>query len=120
MKYPLLLIDIQTFKKVSALLAGNYKTSFHGSGMDFADIREYDFGDNVSDIDWKATARSGKVYVKKYEEDRERRVLFIADIGASMRFGSGSQTKYETLIEVFSLLLFSSAKNNDPSGAWFF
>ena len=120
MKYPFALIDLIAFKKVSSLLAGNYKTSFHGSGMEFADIREYDLGDNVSDIDWKSTARSGKVYVKKYQEDRERRVLFICDTGASMRFWSDIKTKQETLMEVFSLLLFSSAQNNDPSGAWFF
>jgi uncharacterized protein (DUF58 family) len=120
MKHPFHLIDLVTFKKVSSLLAGNYKTSFHGSGMEFAGIREYSLGDNVASIDWKASARTGKTYIKQYEEDRERKVLFVVDIGANMNFGSSQKTKIETLTEAFSLLLFSSAENNDPSGAWFF
>lgn len=120
MKHPFHLIDLVAFKKVSSLLAGNYKTSFHGSGIEFAGIREYSLGDDTADIDWKASARTGKTYIKKYEEDRERKVLFVVDTGSSMRFGSGEKTKEETLGEVFSLLLFSSAENNDPNGAWFF
>lgn len=120
MKHPFQLIDLITFKKISSLLAGNYKTSFHGSGIEFADIREYSLGDDTADIDWKATARTGKTYIKKYEEDRERKVLFVVDTGSSMRFGSDKKTKQETLTEVFSILLFSSMNNNDPSGAWFF
>lgn len=120
MKHPFYLIDLVTFKKVSSLLSGNYKTSFHGSGIEFAGIREYSLGDNVASIDWKASARTGKTYIKKYEEDRERKVLFVVDIGESMSFGSDNKTKMETLTEAFSLLLFSSAENNDPSGAWFF
>lgn len=120
MKHPFQLIDLVTFKKISSLLAGNYKTSFHGSGIEFAGIREYSLGDDTADIDWKATARTGKTYIKKYEEDRERKVLFVVDTGSSMRFGSHQKTKQQTLTEVFSLLLFSSMDNNDPSGAWFF
>lgn len=120
MKHPFHLIDLVAFKKVSSLLAGNYKTSFQGSGIEFAGIREYSLGDDTAAIDWKASARTGKTYIKKYEEDRERKVLFVADTGSSMRFGSGERTKEETLREAFSLLLFSSEQNNDPSGAWFF
>ncbi|MDD5376947.1 MAG: DUF58 domain-containing protein [Candidatus Gracilibacteria bacterium] len=120
MKHPFHLIDLVAFKKVSSLLAGNYKTSFHGSGIEFAGIREYSLGDDTADIDWKASARSGKTYIKKYEEDRERKVLFVVDVGSSMRFGSGEKTKQEILQEVFSLLLFSSAENSDPNGVWFF
>lgn len=120
MKHPFHLIDLVAFKKVSSLLAGNYKTSFHGSGMEFALLREYSLGDDTADIDWKATARTGKTYIKKYEEDRERKVLFVVDTGSSMQFGSGTKLKQETLSEVFSLLLFSSAQNNDPNGVWFF
>jgi uncharacterized protein (DUF58 family) len=120
MKHPFHLIDLVAFKKVSSLLAGNYKTSFHGSGIEFTGMREYSLGDNTSDIDWKATARTGKTYIKKYEEDRERKVLFLVDTGSSMSFGSGEKTKQETLSEAFSLLLFSSAQNNDPNGVWFF
>lgn len=120
MKHPFHLIDLVAFKKVSSLLAGNYKTSFHGSGIEFAGIREYSLGDDTADIDWKASARTGKTYIKKYEEDRERKVLFVVDVGSSMRFGSGDKTKEETLGEAFSLLLFSSAENNDPNGACFF
>lgn len=120
MKHPFYLIDLVAFKKVSSLFAGNYKTSFHGSGIEFAGIREYSLGDDTADIDWKASARTGKTYIKKYEEDRERKVLFVVDMGSSMRFGSGEKTKQETLTEAFSLLLFSSAQNNDPNGAWFF
>jgi len=120
MKHPFHLIDLVAFKKVSSLLSGNYKTSFHGSGIEFSNIREYSLGDDTSDIDWKASARTGKTYIKKYEEDRERKVLFVVDTGESMRFGSSKKRKQETLDEVFSLLLFSSAENNDPNGAWFF
>lgn len=120
MKHPFHLIDLVAFKKVSSLFAGNYKTSFHGSGIEFAGIREYVPGDDTGDIDWKTSARTGKVSVKKYEEDRERKVLFAVDTGTSMQFGSGEKTKEKTLSEVFSLLLFSSAENNDPTGAWFF
>ncbi|EKD29476.1 MAG: protein of unknown function DUF58 [uncultured bacterium (gcode 4)] len=120
MKHPFQLINLVTLKKVSALFAGNYKTSFHGSGIEFAGIREYTFGDSVGDIDWKTTARMGKTYIKTYEEDRERKVLFLLDMGASMRFGSGSVTKFDTLSEIFSILSFSSVGNDDPIGAWFF
>lgn len=120
MKHPFHLLDLVALKKVSSLLTGNYKTSFHGSGIEFAGIREYSLGDDTADIDWKASARTGKTYIKKYEEDRERKVLFVVDTGDSMRFGSGDRTKQETLDEILSLLLFSSAENNDPNGAWFF
>lgn len=120
MKHRFHLIDLIASKKVSSLFAGNYKTSFQGSGIEFSGIREYGLGDNAADIDWKASARTGKTYIKKYEEDRERKALFLVDTGSSMRFGSGQKTKEDTLREAFSLLLFSSAQNNDPSGAWFF
>ena len=114
------LIDLVTLKKVSSLFAGNYRTSFRGSGIEFSDIREYAPGDDTSDIDWKTTARTGKVFIKKYEEDRERKVLFLLDVGASMRFGMGKHTKFDTLAEVFSILSFSSVQNGDPIGAWYF
>ncbi len=120
MKHPFQLIDLVALKKVSSIFAGNYKTSFHGSGIEFSSIREYSLGDDTTDIDWKATARTGKAYIKKYEEDRERKVLFVVDVGSSMHFGSSSKTKFDTLSEAFSLLLFSSSENNDPNGAWFF
>lgn len=120
MKHPFQLISLVAFKKISSLFSGNYKTSFHGSGIEFAGIREYGLGDNASDIDWKATARVGKTYMRQYEEDREQKALFVVDVGSSMRFGSTQKTKQETLSEAFSLLLFSSAQNNDPTGAWFF
>lgn len=114
------LIPIETFKKVSSILSGNYKTSFQGSGIEFADIREYAMGDSATDIDWRTTARTDKVYVKKYEEEREQKVLFALDVGNSMRFGNEKKTKWNTLSEIFSLLAFSSVENNDPVGAWFF
>ena len=120
MKHPFQLINLITLKRVASLFAGNYKTSFHGSGIEFAGIREYTFGDSVGDIDWKTTARMGKTYIKTYEEDRERKVLFLLDMWASMRFGSGDVTKFDTLSEIFSILSFSSVGNNDPIGAWFF
>lgn len=120
MKHPFQLINLTTLKRVASLFAGNYKTSFHGLGIEFAGIREYAFGDSVGDIDWKTTARMGKTYIKTYEEDRERKVLFLLDMGASMRFGSGDVTKFDILSEIFSILSFSSVGNNDPIGAWFF
>lgn len=120
MKTSFRLLDLVTLRRVSSLLSGNYRTSFHGSGIEFSDIREYAHGDDVRDIDWKTSARTARTFIKKYEEERELKTLFLLDASASMRFGLTTRTKFDTLSEILSILAYSSLENGDPVGAWFF
>ena len=114
------LIDIKTFKKVSSLFSGNYKTNFLGSWMEFDELRQYSFGDDVKNIDWLATAKNSKVFVKKYIEEREIEVLFIVDTGTSMYFGFQDKTKLEIAKEIFYILGLSWVKNWDKVGIIFY
>lgn len=114
------LIDIKTFKKVSSLFSGNYKTNFLGSWMEFDELRQYSFGDDVKNIDWLASAKNSKVFVKKYIEERETEVLFIVDIGTSMYFGFQDKTKLEIAKEIFYILGLSWVKNWDKVGIIFY
>ncbi|MDD4530991.1 MAG: DUF58 domain-containing protein, partial [Candidatus Gracilibacteria bacterium] len=113
------LIDLKTFKKVAGLFVGNYKTKFHGSGIEFKDLKEYSFGDEIRSIDWLSSAKTGKMLTKKYEEEREITTIFALDIGENMLFGI-DKPKIDTLLETFLILGFSSLKNNDKIGAYFF
>lgn len=114
------LIDIKTFKKVSSLFSGNYKTNFLGSWMEFDELRQYSFGDDVKNIDWLASAKNSKVFVKKYIEEREIEVLFIVDAGTSMYFGFQDKTKLEIAKEIFYILGLSWVKNWDKVGIIFY
>ncbi|MDD2487105.1 MAG: DUF58 domain-containing protein [Candidatus Gracilibacteria bacterium] len=114
------LIDLATVKKVSSLFAGNYKTVFHGAGIEFNELKQYGFGEDVKNIDWLTSAKTGNTFVKKYVEERELETLFLFDVGESMYFASGEKTKIDTAIEIFSILAFSSLKNNDKIGSVFF
>ena len=109
-------IQIHSRKVVTEVLAGEYKSCFKGMGIDFEDVREYQHGDDVRTIDWNVTARSGKPYVKQFMEERELTLYFLIDISSSGNFGSQEKTKLEVAAQIFSMLAFASAHNNDNVG----
>lgn len=109
-------IEIRTRRLVNSLFLGEYHAVFRGRGIEFADVREYEPGDDVRAIDWNVTARMGAPYVKKYVEERELTVMLLVDVSASEAFGSASQTKRELAAEVGALLAFSAIRANDKVG----
>ena len=110
------LIEIHTRSMVNNLFAGEYHSVFKGQGMEFAEVREYERGDDVRTIDWNVTARVGRPFVKIFDEERELTVLLIVDASASGSFGSVDQLKGEIGVEISALLAFSAIKNNDRVG----
>ena len=114
------LIEIQTRSIVNELFAGEYHSVFKGRGMEFAEVREYQLGDDVRSIDWNVTARVGSPFVKIYDEERELTVMLVVDASASGAFGSGRQMKGEAGVEISALLAFSAIKNNDRVGLLIF
>lgn len=114
------LVDIKTFKKIEWIIAGNYKSKFHGSWIEFKDLKEYSFWDEIRNIDWLSSAKTGKTLTRKYEEERDVTTYFLLDIGESMYFSWDKKTKLETLFETFLILAFSSLKNNDKIWAYLF
>ncbi len=113
-------IEIRTKKLVNTTFAGEYKSSFKGTGIEFVDVREYLPGDDVRSIDWKVTARMGKPYVKKFVEERELTVILCVDASGSSHFGTRNQLKIELSALVAATLAFSAVKNNDKVGLLFF
>jgi uncharacterized protein (DUF58 family) len=113
-------IEITTRHLVRDIVAGEYSSAFRGRGVEFAEVREYQPGDDVRTIDWNVTARLGSTYVKRYLEERELSVLFLVDASASGRFGSRLRTKRELAAEVTAVLALAAARNNDRIGAIFF
>jgi uncharacterized protein (DUF58 family) len=109
-------IQIYTTKVVNDVLAGEYESVFKGRGMEFDEVREYQVGDDVRNIDWNVTARAGKPFIKKFREERELTVIFLVDLSASGSFGSVKQTKNELAAEICALLAFAAIKNNDKAG----
>ena len=109
-------LDVITNRKVTDVFAGNYKSAFKGHGMEIADVREYEEGDDARHIDWMVTARQGKPYLKQYQETRELTTLVMIDLSASMNFTSTGKTKREIAIELAAVLLFSALKMNDKFG----
>jgi len=109
-------IQIVADKMVNDLFAGQYQSVFRGRGMEFDEVREYQPGDDVRNIDWNVTARSGIPYIKRYSEERELTIIFLVDVSASGAFGSVDRSKLEMVIEVAALLMFSALKNNDKVG----
>ncbi len=109
-------IRIYTSKAVSDALAGEYQSAFKGSGMEFNEVREYQPGDEVRSIDWNVTARQGRPYVKRFNEERELTVMFIVDMSASGMLGTCGQGKRELAAELCALLAFSAVKSNDKAG----
>jgi uncharacterized protein (DUF58 family) len=113
-------IEITTRHLVRDIVAGEYSSAFRGRGVEFAEVREYQPGDDVRTIDWNVTARLGSAYVKRYLEERELSVGFVVDFSASKLFGSRLRTKGDLAVEVCAVLALAAARNNDRVGALFF
>ena len=101
-------------------VAGQYHSAFKGRGMAFAEVREYQYGDDVRDIDWNVTARFQRPYVKVFEEERELTVMLLIDVSGSLDFGTSRQTKADMVTEIAATLAFSAIQNNDKIGVIFF
>lgn len=110
------LLEINTRKLVNNQLAGEYHTAFKGQGMTFSDFREYVPGDDVRNISWSLMAKTDKVFIKQFEEERELVLILLVDISGSTDFGSGKYFKGEVLAHLAALLAFSAVKNNDRVG----
>lgn len=102
------------------IFAGEYHSAFKGRGMTFSEVREYQYGDDVRDIDWNVTARNNRPYVKVYEEERELTVMLMVDVSGSKDFGAVGEAKREVMVEVAATLAFSAIENNDKVGVIFF
>lgn len=114
------LLEISTRKLVNSVLAGQYHSAFKGQGMTFAEFREYVPGDDVRAISWPVTARTGKTFIKKFDEEREHTLMLVVDISGSLDFGSGEYFKGEVITHLAALLGFAAAKNNDHVGLLLF
>ena len=113
-------IEIKTKSLSHQIFAGEYHSAFKGRGMAFSEVREYQFGDDVRNMDWNVTARLRSPYIKVVEEEREMTVVLLVDISSSGIFGTDTQTKRELIAEVAAVLSFSASINNDKVGALFF
>ena len=113
-------IEIKTRGLSSNIFAGQYHTAFKGRGMAFSEVREYQFGDDVRDIDWNVTARFHKPYIKVFEEERELTVMLLVDVSGSLDFGTTKQMKRDMVTEIAATLAFSAIQNNDKIGVIFF
>ena len=113
-------IEIKTRGLSSNIFAGQYHSAFKGRGMAFSEVREYQFGDDVRDIDWNVTARFHRPYVKVFEEEREMTVMLLIDVSGSLDFGTQKQMKRDMVTEIAATLAFSAIQNNDKIGVIFF
>ncbi len=113
-------IEIKSRRLSSNIFAGEYHSAFKGKGMSFSEVREYQYGDDVRDIDWNVTARFNRPYVKVYEEERELTVMLLIDVSGSVDFGTRMRTKRELITEIAATLSFSAIQNNDKIGVIFF
>ena len=113
-------IDIKTRGLSQNIFAGEYHTAFKGRGMTFSEVREYQYGDDVRDIDWNVTARHNHPYVKVYEEERELTVMLLVDVSRSRLFGAVGEEKREMIAEIAATLAYSAITNNDKIGVIFF
>ena len=113
-------IEIKTKGLSNNIFAGEYHSAFKGRGMAFAEVREYQYGDDIRDIEWNVTARFNKPFVKVFEEERELTVMLCIDVSGSLEFGSSVQTKRNMLTEIAATLAFSAIQNNDKIGVIFF
>uniref|UniRef100_A0A7V3E730 DUF58 domain-containing protein n=1 Tax=Ignavibacterium album TaxID=591197 RepID=A0A7V3E730_9BACT len=113
-------IEIRTKGLVNQVFSGEYHSVFKGRGMEFSEVREYQFGDDIRNIDWNVTARFGHPYVKIFEEERELTVIMMVDLSGSLAFGSKEKTKQRIAAEVSAILSFSALKNNDKVGLLLF
>ena len=113
-------IEIKTRGLSQNIFAGQYHSAFKGRGMAFSEVREYQYGDDVRDIDWNVTARFHHPYVKVFEEERELTVMLLVDVSGSLNFGTVHQTKREMVTEIAATMAFSAIQNNDKIGVIFF
>jgi len=109
-------IEIRTKGLVNQVFSGEYHSVFKGRGMEFSEVREYQFGDDIRNLDWNVTARFGHPYIKVFEEERELTVMLLVDMSGSQVFGSGEKTKQQIAAELSAILAFSALKNNDKVG----
>ncbi len=113
-------IHIKSSRTVNSIMAGQYKSVFRGTGIEFEEVREYCPGDDVKSLDWKVSARLGRPFIKLYKEERESIVMLLIDMSASLNFGTFSGPKLERAAEVASVLAFNAIRNNDKVGVLFF
>ena len=113
-------IEIKTRGLSSNIFAGQYHSAFKGRGMAFSEVREYQVGDDVRDIDWNVTARFRRPFVMVFEEERELTVMLLIDVSGSLDFGTTERTKREMATEMAAILAFSAIQNNDKIGVIFF
>ncbi|MCF0197896.1 MAG: DUF58 domain-containing protein [Bacteroidaceae bacterium] len=113
-------IEIKTRGLSNNIFAGEYHSAFKGRGMAFSEVREYQYGDDIRDIEWNVTARFNKPYVKVFEEERELTVMLLVDVSGSLEFGTQNQLKRDMQTEIGATLAFSAIQNNDKIGVIFF
>lgn len=113
-------IEIKSRGLSRNIFAGQYHSAFKGRGMAFAEVREYQYGDDIRDIDWNVTARHNKPYIKVFEEEREMTVMLLVDVSGSRDFGTRREMKKEMITEISATLAFSAIHNNDKIGVIFF
>jgi uncharacterized protein (DUF58 family) len=113
-------IEIKTRGLSRNIFAGEYHSAFKGRGMAFSEVREYQFGDDIRNIDWNVTARYNHPYVKIFEEERELTVMLLIDVSGSREFGSFEKLKKNIITEISAVLSFSAIQNNDKIGVIFF
>lgn len=113
-------IEIRTKGMVNNIFGGEYQSAFKGRGMEFSEVRAYTYGDDIRQIDWNVTARTGEPFIKMFEEEREQTLMLCVDISPSGVFGSQSQSKMELAIEICAVLAFSAIKNSDKVGLLLF
>jgi len=109
-------IELRTARLVDSLLGGEYHSAFKGRGMEFEDVREYVYGDEVRAIDWNVTARAGTPHVKSFREERELTVLLLVDVSSSEFFGSAEQGKNDLIVEFAALVTLAAMRNGDKAG----
>jgi len=109
-------IEIHTKGMVNNIFGGEYQSAFKGRGMEFSEVRAYTYGDDIRQIDWNVTARTGEPFIKMFEEEREQTLMLCVDISPSGVFGSRTQSKMELAIEICAVLAFSAIKNSDKVG----
>lgn len=109
-------IEIKTRSLSKHIFSGEYHSAFKGRGMSFSEVRSYQYGDEVRDIDWNVTARTGEPHIKVFEEERELTIMLLVDMSRSVHFGTGDQWKNEWIAELCAVLGFSALQNNDKVG----
>lgn len=109
-------VEIKTRSLSRHIFSGDYHSAFRGRGMSFSEVRSYQYGDEVRDIDWNVTARTGEPHIKVFEEERELTIMLVVDISKSVQFGTGTSWKNEWMTELSAVLGFSALQNNDKVG----